>query len=343
MIPHSRPWITEADVAAVVRRLSSGMIGAGSAVEELERKLAARYGVDEVVATGSGSQAMLLALEALELTRGAQVVMPTYVCPELLGVMDKAGLVSVYADVCTDYLLNEHDPSLDGGAVQAIILPSLFGRRAALPQGLRAGVHVIHDWAQYLPPAGSDPDVGIAILSFGATKVIAAGEGGAVLVRDPELGRRVRRAKFREGAYSPQLFAISDLQATLALAQLERADEVIARRREIAASYAALASRVGLEVEAARALDVPFRLPIRIKRSLVRSLPIDTVLKRYAEQNIVARRPVADLLHQVRPSNRTFAVADDLFETTFSLPIYPALTPAEQLHVETATARIFTR
>ncbi|MBU6378567.1 MAG: DegT/DnrJ/EryC1/StrS family aminotransferase [Gammaproteobacteria bacterium] len=343
MIPHSRPWITDEDVAAVSRRLSSGMIGAGTAVDALERRLAERYDVAAVIVTGSGAQALLLVLETLGLARGAHVVLPTYLCPELLGVVERTGLVPVYTDVGSDYLLDERDPALTGDSVEAIVLPSLFGRRASVPRGLRSGIHVIHDWAQYVPPAGSDPDAGIAIMSFGATKVIAAGEGGAVLVRDAELGRRLHRARSGEGAYGPKLFAFSDLQAALALTQLDRADAMIARRREIAASYAVVVARIGLDVDVVREFDVPFRLPIRIDPTLHSGLTVDTILKRYVDQGIVVRRPVADLLHHVRPAGRAFPVADALFARTFSLPLYPALTPAEQCLVETATIGIFAR
>lgn len=333
MIPHSRPWITDADVDAVVGRLHSGMIAQGAAAARLESMLAERYGFAAAIAVGSGCQALLLALKSSGIGPGAKVGLPTYVCPELLGVVEAIGAEPAIADVDESYQLDWQDPALDDERIKAVVVPSLFGWRASGPPTGLPGVSIVHDWAQYLPKGGAFADVEIAILSFGATKALAAGEGGAVLVRDPELARRVRDFKRITGSrYGVNLYPFSDLQAALALTQLGRLDEMIDRRQAVAAQYL----RVAAALPAVSALqptpqDVPFRLPMRLVADRAPQLTggVDALIEAFARHGVAARRPVADLLHHVRAAGRHFPIAERLYAETFSLPLYPSIASAE--------------
>ncbi|MGE0653349.1 MAG: DegT/DnrJ/EryC1/StrS family aminotransferase, partial [Alphaproteobacteria bacterium] len=212
-----------------------------------------------------------------------------------------------------------------------IVLPSLFGKRA--PE-MQVPVPVIDDWAQYLPAAPVHKSPAIAIVSFGGTKPITAGEGGAILVNDPGLAERLRQQKrLTGGASGLNLYPFSDLQAALALSQLGRKDEMALRRRAHADAYAeALADMRGLSFASPASADVPYRLPIRLSDELLaRTGGIEALIRKMAKRGIAVRRPVAVLLHHVRPQARPLPVADDLFARTISLPLYPSLVP-EQRH-----------
>jgi len=83
MVPHSRPSVSEADALAVASAVRSGRLAQGPEVEAFERELAARLGVESVAAVTSGSAALELALLALGVGAGDEVIVPTYVCDAL--------------------------------------------------------------------------------------------------------------------------------------------------------------------------------------------------------------------------------------------------------------------
>lgn len=331
MIPHSRPSICEADINAVCACLRSGMIAEGDGVTRLERRLAERYGFPEAIVVGSGSQALRLALEAFEVGPGARVASPTYVCPEVLGVVEAIGATAALADVGEDYLLDEHDRALDG--VDAIVLPALLGSRASAQRYTQLGAPVIADWAQYAPcTARDDADAfDIAIVSFEATKLVTAGEGGAVLVRNPEQAARLRALKqVSDTTLKLNLYPLSDLQASLVLSQLDRLDAFLERRSTIAQRYANAVGTTIMHTGSAH-----FRFITRVEDA-------GELLIKFAEQGVVARRPVDPLLHHVRPQKRSFPVADILFNETISLPCYPALSDDEISHVANVARELLT-
>ncbi|MGE0500685.1 MAG: DegT/DnrJ/EryC1/StrS family aminotransferase [Rhizobiaceae bacterium] len=343
MIPHSRPWITEGDRAAVLACLESGMIARGDLVRQLERRLAETFGFADAVAVGSGCQALLLALRATGIGGGDRVALPTFVCPELLGVIAAACATPVLADVGPDYLLDDADACVETSRANAVILPSLFGRRARWnPRGRSA--LVIHDWAQYLPLSPSHDDVDIAILSFGATKVMTAAEGGAVMLRSTETADAVRRQmRLGESGFGLNLFPLSDLQAALAISQLDRVDEIGSRRIQLADAYVqAFGAIPGLSTVAFAAGDIPYRLAVRAEPELLARLGgLDAVLAEYERNGIAARRPVAVLLHHIVETDRSFPAADALYATTFSIPLYPSLSENEREWITDVTRKIF--
>lgn len=346
MIPHSRPTITDADLAAVTGRLRSAWLAEGEATAALEARFRTLWDAGCAVATGSGSQALLLALRAVGAGPDREVVVPTLVCAEVLGVIEALGATPVIVDTGADYLL---DPNRVREALSprsaAVVLPFLAGRAVDPARYRAAGVPVVLDLAQYLPPAidpAVDPDRrpsplpegDVTVFSFEATKVIAAGEGGLVLTRRPDLARTLATAKrLDQTPYKLNLYPLSDLQATLALSQLTQAPEFLARRRVLAARY-----REGLA-------DVPGMVPVpptedgidyRFLIRLMGDRTTDGVIAACAGAGVAVRRPVADLLHHLRPERaRPCPTAEALHRNTLSLPLYPSLTDAEQERVIT--------
>ena len=342
MIPHSRPSIGPTELEAVLARLESGMIAEGATVAELEAALARRYGFAAAVATGSGCQALLLALKLLNAGPAARVVLPAYVCPEVLGVVETLGAEAVLADSGQDALIDPDDPALRAVSA-AVILPYLFGR---VPSNYRApGVvpwdRVILDWAQYAPaaPAVVPAEARIAILSFEATKVLTGGEGGAILLRDPTDATRVRAMKSLPGTdLKLNLYPLSDLQAALALAQLRRLGELLARRGALAAKYdVAFQGLTSARIMPRNPAESPFRYLLELTSGAGQA---GRVIAAFAARGVTVRRPVAPPAHHVRPSGRRFPVADRLYDTLISLPLYPALTGDQAARVITAAQEI---
>ncbi|NJL15801.1 MAG: hypothetical protein HC938_00035 [Nitrospira sp.] len=137
---------------------------------------------------------------------------------------------------------------------KAIIVPHLFGLSADLTELEALGVPIIEDCAQTLGATEQGRRAGsigiLTVCSFYATKLLCAGEGGMVLSRDESLLERVRR--LREYDKTPSLYPgstnlkMTDLHAAIGLAQLERLDSFLERRRWLAEEYRAALSGVGL-------------------------------------------------------------------------------------------------
>ncbi len=336
-IPHSRPTLEHHDIERITAQFASGMVAEGELTAAVEARLAQRWRMVAATATGSGTQALVLALAALGVDSSAEVICPDYVCPEVLAAIEARGATPVLVDIGEDYF-----PSRDSlvGAITsrtgAIVLPFLFGLYKPL-DGLRdLGVPLIADCAQFFPAQNSAVDVAadLIVLSFEGTKLLTSGEGGAVLAESASLGARVAKYKrLDDGPYKRNLYPFSDLQAALLDAQLDRIDEFLDRRHRLAEHY-----KTGLQL--APHISCPgwlapyscfFRYPLRIENAP------DELVARLIEfcgaRDVAVRRPVDTLLHRLRPQAMDFPGAERAWRETLSIPIYPGLAATEQTRV----------
>ena len=338
MIPHSRPTLSEEDAARVAAVVRSGGLAQGPEVAAFERELAARLGVDAAAAVSSGTVALELALRALGVGAGHEVIVPSYVCDALWHAVTRAGATPVLADADPRTLsLSAKDARARVTArTRAVIVPHAFGLAVDLEEVAALGVPVVEDCAQALGAAVDGVPAGargaLAVCSFYATKMIAAGEGGAVA--GPErLVRAVRELRDYDEHEDlvPRLNAKwTDLQAALARSQLARLDAFVARRRALAAAY-----RRRLEGAPCRlppdagSRHVYHRFVVGVTR------PVADVVAALATRGVTARRPV------FRPAHRAlglagFPEADRLWAEALSIPCYPALTDADADRVAAA-------
>jgi dTDP-4-amino-4,6-dideoxygalactose transaminase len=331
VIAHARPSITEADVERVAAVVRSGQLAQGPEVAALERELAARLGVDAAAVVASGTAALELALRAVDVGAGHEVLIPTYVCDALHHAVTRCGArpVLVDADPVTLSLSAKDAEARLTARTRAVIVPHAFGLAVDLAPFVALGVPVIEDCAQALGaeaegrPAGAGGT--LAVCSFYATKMIAAGEGGAV-VGPAATVARVREARDYDErpALAPRMNAkLTDMQAALARSQLARLDGFVARRRAIAARYRARLARAACRVPPDVGLrHVYHRFVVGVERD-----PGD-VQAALAARGVAARRPV------FRPAHRAlglqgYSEADRLWSTALSIPCYPALGDGE--------------
>lgn len=324
-------------MAAVVRR---GWVAPGPEVSAFEHELAARLGTEAAAAVSSGSAALELALRALDVGPGDEVVIPTYVCDALHHAVSRTGATPVLADAdrATLSLSAEDARARLTPRTRCIIAPHAFGLAADLRALLALGVPVIEDCAQTLAARLDGRPVGsfgaLAVCSFYATKLLTTGEGGAVA--GPEaLIARVRDARDYDERddLAPRLNAkLSDLAAALGRSQLARFDTFVARRRAVAARYREQLRAVPCVPPADLGeRHVYHRFVVEVDR------PPDVVRRSLAARGVAARRPV------YRPAHRAlglddFPEADRLWRRTLSLPCYPTLTDGEIDLVATALA-----
>ena len=327
-ISHSKPSILDDDLQALIIQVQSGMVAEGSATATLENAFSSSLRLPHAIAVSTGSQALLLALTALDVQPGHAVILPDYTCAEILAVICHLGLQPIIVDVQEDYLLSVETASAAmNDSVKAIVFPYTMGIFRDITPLRSLGVPVIEDCAIYIDPppyrvGGIAGD--IAIFSFEGTKLLTAGEGGMIVTRNDELAARIRaQKKFRSTQYKLNLYPLSDLQAALALHQLRRLPELLSRRAEIAARYTlAFSSISGLSLPHIHSRSsLFFRFPVQ----LTSAQAVDEAIRKFVSNGIAVRRPVTPLLSTFEATEYATPCAADLHARTLSIPLYPAL------------------
>jgi perosamine synthetase len=339
MIPHSRPTIGDDDAERVARVVRGGQLAQGPEVAAFERALAERMSVADAAAVGSGSAALELALRALDVGPGHEVIIPTYACDALYHAVTRCGAAPVLADADPETLgLSASDATRRRTAqTRAAIVVHPFGLAVDLDHFKSLGVALVEDCAQTLGaiiggrPVGAQG--GLAVCSFYATKLLTTGEGGAV-TGPTDLVARARDARdYDERTDLTPRFnhKMTDMQAALGRSQLGRLDAFIARRRALAARYrAALAGAARCRVPPdAGERHVYHRFVVAIER------PMAPVLAHLERRGVAARRPVFRPIHRALGLSG-YPNAERLWAESLSLPCYPLLTDGEADTVATA-------
>jgi dTDP-3-amino-3,4,6-trideoxy-alpha-D-glucose transaminase len=271
-------------VEAVTRVVRSGIYLFGPQLDAFQRELAATTGRGHAVGVSSGTDALRLALVALGVGPGDEVLVPAFTAVPTAAAVCATGAAPVFVDV--DAATATLDEVAARGAVtdrtRAVIPVHLYGRPAELPD---LGVPVVEDAAQAF--GALDPASGSAAVacSFYPTKNLGGiADGGAVLTDDAELAAALRllRAHGHTGDYVHTVIAtnarLSDVAAAALRVGLPRVDADNARRREIAARYRAAAPGLGWQADHPRhayhlcVARVPDRDAFR------RALPFDTAV-----------------------------------------------------------------
>ena len=351
MIPHSRPAIGQEDFRATTEVLRSGQIAQGPWVERFECGMAGFFGLQGGVAVSSGTAALELALRALRIGAGDEVIMPSYVCPAPWLATQRVGAQATLVDI--DLNTFNIDPLAACQAVtnktRAIIVPHLFGLPADLTALERLGIALIEDCAQTLGATEQGRPVGtvgrLTVCSFYATKLLCAGEGGMVLSNEGALLERVRSLREYDGA--PTLdpsscnLKLTDLQAALGLSQLGRLSTFHERRRFLATAY-----REALSSKAAVCPSVPsgrthgyYRFTIRLPHLRTDPEGLLGLISRLEQQGIHCRKPVFRPLHRYLDQSG-FPNSDEADRTALSIPLYPDLTDDEVRQIQQSLTKV---
>lgn len=345
MIPHSRPTVSEDDAQAVARVVRGGQLAQGPEVAAFEAELAGRVGVPAAAAVGSGTAALELALRALRIGPGAEVIVPTYACDALHHAVARCGAAVVLADADPATLtLSPIDAKRRlTRRTRAVVVAHAFGL-AVDPAPFEAlGPPVVEDCAQALGARVDGRAAGslgrVAACSFYATKLLTTGEGGMVL-GPAEVAAAVR--DLRDYDERPELVPrmnakLTDMQAALGRSQLRRLDEFIARRRAIAADYRRRLTGLPCRLPAeAGDRHVYHRFVVEVER------PLDELMDALRARGVTARRPVFRPLHRAL-GLAGYPEAERLWTRCLSLPCYPSLTDGEVALVATALAEALAR
>jgi perosamine synthetase len=256
-IPLARPDIGPREEELVNRVLRSGRLSLGPMLERFEREFAAWLGTDEAVAVSSGTAALHLGVRALGWGRGDEVVTSPLSFVASANCLLYEGARPVFCDIDAETL------NVDPAAAEAAcsertvgLLPvHLFGYPAAMDRlealASARGLGIVEDACEALGAVDSGGvKVGargnIATFGFYANKQIATGEGGMLVSGDSGLLRQARSERNQGRGDDMDWLAhdrlgynyrLSDVAAALGVAQIERADELLAARARVAAMY----------------------------------------------------------------------------------------------------------
>ena len=328
-------------------------------VAALESSAAEYLGVDHAVAVGSGTDALHLALAALEIGRDDEVITTTFTFAATIEAIHYVGATAVLVDIDPESM--NIDASLIEDAItpktRAILPVHLFGQPANMKQIMaiaeRRGLVVIEDCAQCFGAStdgratGSIGDAGA--FSFYPTKTLGClGDGGMITTNDAKTDRRLRALRNHgigdEGEHESLGFnsRLDELQAVVLRLKLPLTDAMIERRRHIAKHYDSALSEAGANIPRSSngALHVYNNYTLCIGDR-------DTLAEQLREAGIATAVYYSKPLHQHSYYANTcrfteLPVAERLARECISLPIFPEMTDAEVDYVATTTARLLT-
>lgn len=368
MIPYGRQDISQADIDAVVEVLQSDWLTQGPAVPAFEKSVADYCGAQHAVAVNSATSALHLACLALGLGPGDRLwTSPnTFVASANCGRYCGAEVDFVDIDPHTynlsvNALATKLEAAERTGQLPKIVVPVHFAGQSCDMVAIRAladryGFRIIEDASHAIGGRYQDDPIGgcrysdITVFSFHPVKIITTGEGGMALTNNPDTADRMRRLRshgiVRDAAvqeheglwYYEQIelgfnYRLTDFQAALGLSQMARLDAYVAARRRLADRYDAQLS--GLP------LSTPWRDPQAHSAWHLYVINLDDACRRRAVFEHLRAARIGVNVHYIpvhlQPDYRRqgFApgdcpVAEGYYSRAISLPLYPALSEAEQ-------------
>jgi UDP-4-amino-4,6-dideoxy-N-acetyl-beta-L-altrosamine transaminase len=372
-LPYGRQHISEADIAAVVETLRSDFLTQGPRVTEFENRFAAYVGAKHAVAVSNGTAALHLCALALGVQPGQRVITSPITFAASANCVRYCGGEVHFADINpatglldlkqVRTLLEAHPKGYFTGLIPVDFAGLAVDMEAARALADEFGLWIIEDACHapggfFVDSEGQQRNCGsgqlaeLAIFSFHPVKHIATGEGGMITTNDEALARHLRRLRTHgiereatgllrqdEGGWYMEMqelgynYRISDILCALGLSQLSRADEGLARRRALAATYdAAFASVPGIDVLAPGQPGHAYHLyviQVANRRGLYEYLRTKNILAQ-VHYVPVHRMPYYEKLGWKAGD---FPHAEAYYARCLSLPLYPTLTDEEQAYV----------
>jgi perosamine synthetase len=351
MIPLARPVLGEPEERAVLEVLRSGQLSLGPRLAEFERGFAAAVGAPLASAVSSGTAGLHLALRALEVGEGDEVITSpfSFVASANAALYERAR--PVFADI--DPVTLNLDPQAAAAAVgertRALLPVHIFGYPADMPAferlAERHGLGIVEDACEALGAVHLDgTPVGgrgsPAVFGFYANKQLTTGEGGMITLSDGVLKQRIDSE--RNQGRAPDMgwldhdrlgfnYRLSDVACALGIAQLERLADMLAARARVAGLYReALADVEGLELPCADSGGARrgwFVFVVQLPPEVDRDETVRTLLARGVQS-----KPYLPAIHLMsfyrerfghRPGE--FPVCEDVAARSLALPFFPEL------------------
>jgi dTDP-4-amino-4,6-dideoxygalactose transaminase len=318
----------------------------GELVPAFEAELARACEVEHAVAVSSGTAALHLAVLALGLAPGDEVLVPAYTFPATANVVALAGLRPVLVEVDPETMNLDPARIAVGSRTRAILAVHLFGRPARLEE--LPDVPLVEDAAGALGArrrGRACGSLGLAgCLSFHPRKIVTTGEGGAITTNDARLADAVRRLRnhgWRALADAdmpePGLnYRLSDILCAVGLPQVRRLDELLAARTRIAESYAERLGELPVVLPAADEGDVhgwqAYVVQVENRDGLLDGLRAEGIEAQIGTFALNRLGPYRD--------QGAFPGADRVFERALALPFHTRLTEPDLDRIAETVARL---
>lgn len=253
MIPLTRANISQKEVDAVIKVLKSGWLTMGPETEKFEEEFAKYVGAKYAVAVNSATSALFLALQALGIKKGDEVIVPSFTFASSVNVIVHSGATPVFADIKMDGY------TMDQKSLDKLITPKTKAvipvHYAAYRADIKTNLPIIEDSAHLIPKNGDNPKSFVRCYSFYATKNLTTGEGGMITTNDEKVANWLKQARLHglsrdawkrysinsKWTYTVEFagfkFNTTDLNSALGRVQLQRFDGFEKRRKEVVALY----------------------------------------------------------------------------------------------------------
>ena len=362
-VPLTRPSLDQAEADAAAAALASGFVVQGPRVREFEQLVADRAGTRHALAVSSATTGLHLAIAALGIGPGDEVLIPSFTFPATGNVILHQGARPVLVDVRTD------DFAIDVADARRKITPRTKAIMPVDPFGLAydadgigrlAAEHdlaVVEDAACAIGatfegrPAGGLGTVGV--FSFHGRKILTTGEGGMLVTDDDELAERLARLRshgaerdgFRLRFVEPGFnYRLSDIAGAIGVAQMGKLDWIVEQRRSLAANLTErLAGVSGLTPHAEpRGRVHTYQSYVVV---LARDIDRDAVVDQLKDHGVEST--IGTYALHMEPVFQRLGYEDDdlpgargLFEQSLTLPLFPGMSEAELDQVATAVEAV---
>jgi perosamine synthetase len=354
-IPLSEPNLGPLEKQLVNETLDSNWISStGNFVNEFEAKFAEYIGSPNCVTVSNGTVGLVLALKAFGIGYGDEVIVPSLTFGATANAVLQVGATPIFVDVnydswCLDICATD---SAITPRTRAIMPVHLYGHSVDI-DGLKAVIRtrnivIIEDAAEAIGTKYKGKLVGslcdAAVFSFFANKTITTGEGGMVTFKSSEIAAKARR--MRSHGFSPEKryehdiwgtnFRLTNIQAALGVAQLERVESLIEKKKLIANWYHNTFNELGIE-----GIQLPPNMSWNESTFWLYTILLPKNIKpeelvTYLQVNRIESRRVFAPLHRQEyfvnySSKKDFSVTENVFERGISLP---SSTNLEKKHIE---------
>lgn len=336
MIRIAEPNISSKDIDSVVQALVNNELSGRSPIcAEFEQAFASKFGVQHAIAVNSGTSALFLALKALGVGEGDEVIVPAFGFIAIPNAVRHTGATPVFVDVETNTFNIDTSKIFPNEKTKAIIAVHTYGQPCDMDKIMAFGIPVIEDAAEAHGAMYKDKMVGsigdIGCFSFFANKTITTGEGGMVVTNNALYAKEIRllkdqyngdiRYKHEKIGYGMSLGA---MQCALGLSQLAQLDDFVARKREMAFKY---------QKELWRLVTIPLDYSHGGKHSYwMYAIKTNRDLKNYLEQAGIEVRPgFFPMSFQPPYSDGThYPAAEELYDQIICLPMNLKMTDEDQ-------------
>ena len=349
-IPVYVPSLDGNETKYVMDAVESGWISSlGQYVDRFEAAIRDVTSAKHAIAVSNGSVAIHLALHCLDVGPGDEVIVPTFTYIASVNAIALAGATPVFVDVSShDWLIDpvaaEKAITDKTRAIMPVDLYSAMSSPAIAEIAKANGLAVVEDAAEVFGSTIANRHVGlnadVATFSFFGNKTVTTGEGGAVISNDDELAARMRKVKGQGQSLTRRYwhdevgfnYRMTNICAAIGLAQIERLDQILERKRTIAAAYRAALANSGVQFQ---------EIPENVKSSewLVSTLVPEGVdrdeVMQHMAGNGVDTRPVFYCAHHMPmyATGQSLPVAEDISRRGISLPSFPGLTDEQVVRV----------